>query len=74
MFTNGKPPKDLDLDMAAHVSNAILSLTRYVFVDEEGVYKIFINAMKELERKEWKLWFFARKNLSLFTFLGFVLP
>ena len=50
--------------MASHVSNAILSLTRYVFVDEEGVYKIFINAMKEMEKKEWKLWFFARKNLS----------
>ena len=34
---NGNPPKDLDFDMASHVSNAILSFSRFVFVDEEGV-------------------------------------
>ena len=43
--------QDLDLDMASHVSNVILSLTRSMFVDKEGVYRISIEGMNEKEKR-----------------------
>ena len=45
----------MDMDMVSHVSNAILSLTKSMFVDEEGVYRISINTMKEMEKKDGNL-------------------
>ena len=47
--------------MVSHVSNAILSLTRLEFVDEEGVYRI------EVEMKDGKLVFLKEKALSFHT-------
>ena len=43
--------------MASHVSNAILSLTKFVFVEEEGIYRISINTIKEMEKKDGNLVF-----------------
>ena len=51
--------------MASHVSNDIPSLTRFVFVDEEGVYRISINTIKEMKKKDWNL-DFLKEKLSLF--------
>ena len=51
--------------MASHVSNDIPSLTRSVFVDEEGVYKISINTIKEMKQKDGNL-VFLKEKLSLF--------
>ena len=47
------------------VSNVILSLTKSMFVDEEGVYRISINTMKEMEKKDGNL-VFLQEKLSLF--------
>ena len=43
--------------MASHISNVILSLKRPVFMDEKGVYKISINTLKEMEKKDGNLVF-----------------
>ena len=51
--------------MASHVSNDIPSLTRSVFVDEKGVYKISINTIKEMKKKDGNL-VFLKEKLSLF--------
>ena len=51
--------------MASHVSNDIPSLTRSVFVDEKGVYKISINTIKEMKKKDENL-VFLKEKLSLF--------
>ena len=51
--------------MASHVSNDIPSLTMSVFVDEEGVYKISINTIKEMKQKDGNL-VFLKEKLSLF--------
>ena len=51
--------------MASHVSNDIPSLTRFVFVDEEGVYRISINTIKEMKKKDGNL-DFLKEKLSLF--------
>ena len=51
--------------MASHVSNDIPSLTRSVFVDEEGVYRISINTIKEMKQKDGNL-VFLKEKLSLF--------
>ena len=71
--------------MASDISNVILSLTRFVFVGEEGVYRISINTIKEMEKKDRNL-VFLKEKLSLFiqrlglnifshlAFLGFVQP
>ena len=71
--------------MAFHVYGAILSLTRFVFMDEEGICKISINTMKEMKKKDRNL-VFLKEKLSLFikrldfnifthlAFLGFVQP
>ena len=53
--------------MTSHISNAILSLTRSMFVNEEGFYKISINAMKEMEKKGGNLVFLKEKALSFHT-------
>ena len=72
--------------MTYHVSNVILSLTMFVFVDKECVYIISINAMKEVEKRGGNLVFLTKKKVSLFiqrlgfnffpliSFLGFVQP
>ena len=67
--TNRKPPKDLDLDMVSHVSNAILSLTRSVL----WMRKMFIESLS----MQWKRWnrgngsygFSYGKN-SIFSYKG----
>ena len=51
--------------MASHVSNDIPSLTRSVFVDEEGVYRISINTIKEMKQRDGNL-VFLKEKLSLF--------
>ena len=51
--------------MASHVSNDIPSLTMSVFVDEEGVYRISINTIKEMKQKDGNL-VFLKEKLSLF--------
>ena len=51
--------------MASHVSNDIPSLTRSMFVDEEGVYRISINTIKEMKQKDGNL-VFLKEKLSLF--------
>ena len=51
--------------MTSHVSNAILLLIRFVFVDEECVYRISINIMNEMEKKDGNL-VFLKEKLSLF--------
>ena len=53
--------------MALHVSNVILSLIMSMFVDEEGVYIISINAMKEMEKRGGNLVFLIEKGLSFHT-------
>ena len=53
--------------MALHVSNVILSLIMSMFVDEEGVYIISINAMKEMEKRGGNLVFPTEKGLSFHT-------
>ena len=53
--------------MALHVSNVILSLIMSMFVDEEGVYIISINAMKEMEKRGGNLVFLTEKGLSFHT-------
>ena len=52
--------------MASHVSNDIPSLTRSVFVDEEGVYRISINTIKEMKQKKDGNLVFLKEKLSLF--------
>ena len=52
--------------MTSHVSNVILSLIMSMFVDEEGVYIISINAMKEMEKRGGNLVFLTKKKVSLF--------
>ena len=51
--------------MTSHVSNVILSFTRSMFVDEKGVYKISINTIKEMKKKDENL-VFLKEKLSLF--------
>ena len=51
--------------MASHISNVILSLKRPMFMDEKGVYKISINTLKEMEKKDGNL-VFLKEKLSLF--------
>jgi len=57
------------LDLGWGFSSFLIhSLThRYVFVDEECGYKIYINGMKEMEKGDEELGFSLRKKLSLFT-------
>ena len=57
--------------MTSHVSNAILSLIRFVFVDEECVYRISINIMNEMEKKDGHLVFLKEKLSLLIQRLGF---
>ena len=51
--------------MASHFFNAILSFTRFVFVDGERIYRISINTIKKMEKKDGNL-FFLKEKLSLF--------
>ena len=53
--------------MASHIFNVILSLIRSMFVDEEGVYKISINEMKEMEKRGGNVVFLKEKSLSFHT-------
>ena len=52
--------------MASDISNVILSVTRFMFVGEESVYRISINTIKEMEKKDRNL-VFLKEKLSLFS-------
>ena len=59
--------------MASHVSNAILSLTKFVFVEEEGIYRISINTIKEMEKKDGNLVFWRKSSLISYKGLAWII-
>ena len=57
--------------MDSQVSIAILLLTRFVFMGEEGVYNISINTMKEMEKRGWIGFLKAKRSLFSYARIGF---
>ena len=62
---------DLGCGISSFLSHSLTH--RYVFVDEECVYKISINKMKDMEKWDEELGYSLRKNSLFIQRIGFTL-